>query len=233
MDRNRSRSTWPEAVRRLAMRQGVLALPRSILVVEMLLLFVGLPLLYAWRRPPMQVLVVLWLVMAGCLVSLLFDPTFERSRLWRWRGQGAELRRVTLRFAAVAIVAVAADALLAPGSFLAFPRQHPGAWATVVVLYPFLSALPQGIVYRAFFFHRYRSLFGTGWAMIGSSAAMFCLGHVVFRNGVAVALTAAGGLLFARTYRRSGSLLVSSLEHALYGILPFTLGLGRFLGAGS
>ncbi len=231
-NRGRSRSAWPEAVRRLAMRQGALALPRPVLVAELLLLFVGLPLLYVWRRPPMHILTVLWLVTAGCLVSLLLDPTFDRGRLWRWRGQGAELRRVGTRFVVVAVTAVAAHAAFGPGVFLAFPRQHAGTWGLLIALYPFVSVLPQAVVYRAFFFHRYRSLFGTGWVMVGASAAVFCLGHVVFRNEVAIALTAAGGLLFAHTYRRCGSLLVSSLEHALYGILIFTLGFGRFLGVG-
>ena len=35
-----------------------------------------------------------------------------------------------------------------------------------------------------------------------------------------------GGWLFARRYQRTRSLLTVSVEHALYGVLIFTIGLG-------
>ena len=41
-------------------------------------------------------------------------------------------------------------------------------------------------------------------------------------------LTLVGGLLFAYRYTKTGSLLTSCVEHALYGCFLFTVGLGRF-----
>jgi uncharacterized protein len=52
--------------------------------------------------------------------------------------------------------------------------------------------------------------------------------HIVFRNPVAVILTLAGGILFARRQLQTGSLVVSSFEHAIYGCFVFTIGLGQF-----
>jgi membrane protease YdiL (CAAX protease family) len=52
--------------------------------------------------------------------------------------------------------------------------------------------------------------------------------HIVFRNPLAMALTFAGGILFAWRYEKTGSLFVSSFEHALYGCFLFTIGLGRY-----
>ena len=49
---------------------------------------------------------------------------------------------------------------------------------------------------------------------------------VVFRNVLSVVLTLVGGWLFARRYQRTRSLLAVSVEHALYGVLAFTVGLG-------
>lgn len=69
--------------------------------------------------------------------------------------------------------------------------------------------------------------------MILASAAAFAFMHIVFRNPVAVVYTFAGGVLFARRYYRSGSLLVSSLEHALYGCWMFTVGLGPYFYQGA
>jgi membrane protease YdiL (CAAX protease family) len=64
--------------------------------------------------------------------------------------------------------------------------------------------------------------------MIVASAAAFAFLHIVFRNPLAPALTFAGGLLFAWRYAESGSLAVSSFEHALYGCWLFTVGLGGY-----
>ncbi|RMF71026.1 MAG: CPBP family intramembrane metalloprotease [Acidobacteria bacterium] len=217
----------------MAVRGGLLTLPRPVLVAELGLIFFGLPALYAWLRPPMHVLAVLWVVTGCCLVSLLFDPTFDRRRLGRWRVGAGELRRLAVRLVIVGLVLAGIVFAVAPDRLFDFPRARPALWALVMVFYPLLSVVPQGITYRAFFFHRYRSLFGDGPLMIAASAIAFCFGHVVFGNAVALVLTAAGGLMFARTYARTGSLPFSCLEHALYGCLAFTLGLGRYLYLGS
>src|SRR6516165_6773359 len=54
----------------------------------------------------------------------------------------------------------------APSAFLNLPRSNPLLWGLVMVLYPLLSVYPQGIIYRAFLFDRYRSLYGSGWGMV-------------------------------------------------------------------
>jgi hypothetical protein len=56
--------------------------------------------------------------------------------------------------------------------------------------------------------------------------------HVIFGNGLAMALTLVGGLFFGHTYLRTRSLLACTFEHGLYGCFVFTIGLGRFFYAG-
>ena len=46
-------------------------------------------------------------------------------------------------------------------------------------------------------------------------------------------MTAAGGWLFARDYARHRSLTLVCLEHAAYGCVIFTVGLGRFFYSGA
>jgi membrane protease YdiL (CAAX protease family) len=79
------------------------------------------------------------------------------------------------------------------------------------------------------FYARYASLFRTESRSWLAGAAVFSLAHLVFANGWALALTFVGGLFMNRMYRRTGSLLASNLEHAVYGQLVFTTGWGRFL----
>jgi membrane protease YdiL (CAAX protease family) len=61
---------------------------------------------------------------------------------------------------------------------------------------------------------------------------VFCYAHIFYLNPVAVLLTLVGGILFAHTYLKSGSLWVSSMEHALYGNFAFTIGLGYYIYSG-
>jgi uncharacterized protein len=67
--------------------------------------------------------------------------------------------------------------------------------------------------------------------MVLVSAATFAFIHIVYRNALAVALTAPARLLFAVRYWHTGSLIPSSFEHALYGCAVFTTGLGRWFSA--
>jgi membrane protease YdiL (CAAX protease family) len=92
--------------------------------------------------------------------------------------------------------------------------------------------MPQAITHRAFLFHRYRLLF-KGWPMVFASAVAFSYMHIVFNNPLALLLTFAGGILFAKTYEDTGSLAISSIEHALYGNFLFTIGLGKYLYLGA
>jgi membrane protease YdiL (CAAX protease family) len=96
-----------------------------------------------------------------------------------------------------------------------------------------VSVYPQEVIWRAFMFHRYRSLFRRRWAIIGASAIAFGHAHIVFHNWLAVGLCVIGGVLFARTFDRSRSTLAAWIDHALYGCLVFTIGIGRYFYSGS
>jgi hypothetical protein len=83
-------------------------------------------------------------------------------------------------------------------------------------------------LYRAFFARRYHSLFPRIEASLLASALVFAWLHLIFRNHYAVILTLVGGWFFAQTYARTHSLRLVCFEHALYGNLIFTIGLGNY-----
>lgn len=176
-----------------------------------------------------HVLLALWIVTAVCLGLLLADPAFPRRQLWNANGLGSVTRVVLGRFVPLALLLFALTWYFRPDLLFGFARRRPGLWALVMVLYPVFSVYPQGIVYRVFLFHRYRALLPGAWARIAASSLTFGYMHIVFGNWVAPALTAAGGVLFAWTYQRTGSALAAALEHALYGCYIITLGLGGFV----
>jgi hypothetical protein len=198
------------------------------LAIEFLLLFLVGPALFALARPRISPIPILWAGMAYCLVTMLRDPKFDRSRLWDASGLWLHAPAILSLFAVIAAIGVALVLRYAPSAFLNLPRSNPLLWGLVMVLYPLLSVYPQGIIYRAFLFDRYRVLFGGGWRIVLVSAATFAFVHIVFRNPLAIALTAPAGLLFAVRYWQTGSLAASCFEHALYGCAIFTIGLGRW-----
>jgi membrane protease YdiL (CAAX protease family) len=110
----------------------------------------------------------------------------------------------------------------------ALVRERPWLWLLIAVAYPVVSVVPQEVVFRAFFLHRYRGILGGEATGVVGSAVAFGAAHLVLHNWLAVVLTLGGGFLFARTYLRTRSLPATAWEHALYGVGLFTVGLGRF-----
>jgi hypothetical protein len=163
----------------------------------------------------------------ACLVLLLLDPTFPRERLLDAAAARRGLRRVLLRTAVVwAALLVLALATRGPAQAFVLPRARPGLWLGVVLVYPVVSAYPQEVMYRAFFFHRYGALFRRPVVLIAANAALFGWAHLLVHNALAVLLAAVGGVLLATTYARSRSTLLVAAEHALYGAFVFSAGVG-------
>jgi hypothetical protein len=201
-------------------------LKRHWLWIELAAVFGAAPGLLA-LGPRRWVLPAILLGGAISLVVLVRDPTFAGARLLdaaaARRGLGRVLARTALVWTALLLLALQ---LRGASNLFLLPRARPGVWLAVVIFYPLLSAYPQEIMFRAFFFHRYAPLFRRPGLTALASAALFGWAHVIVHNRLAMALATAGGLLFATTYQRSRSTLLVGVEHALYGLFLFSVGLG-------
>jgi membrane protease YdiL (CAAX protease family) len=207
-------------------------MPRSLLLLELFVLFVALPLAYRFAPFRIPALPVLWVVSIYAWWQLTIDLTFNRSLWWNADPLASHAVAILALFAVVALALWIGVHLFAPQLEWSLIRKSPVSWVLVMLLYPILSVYPQGILYRAFFLHRYASLFPAtpmgNWELLLASAATFGFMHIVFRNPLAVLLTFFGGILFAWRYQQTGSLLVAGLEHSLYGCWLFTVGLGQY-----
>lgn len=194
--------------------------------IEMVGIFLGVPLLLSGDFVPRPKSLALLAVCIACLFLLLRDKTFDRSQLGL--NGFRSWRTLYLRFVIIASCLALYVVLAEPGNVLTILRHNPALWALIMIAYPVFSVVPQEIVYRAFFFHRYSSLFAHKKVNIVVNAALFAFAHILFRNWVAVIGSFVAGLLWAMTYLGSRSLLVVSIEHALYGNFAFTLGIGYY-----
>lgn len=199
------------------------------LYAEMLLLMLGVPVLLYAVIPLHYMLPALWLSALYChLVYRVIVDAPDRIFWNRNAVTRANVLGILKRFVPAAILLTGLTLWFKPEMFLGFIRERPLWWAIVMVAYPVLSVVPQEIIFRSFFFARYRHIFRGHWAMIIASGVMFGAAHLIFQNHVAPLLCLVGGILFAHTYDKHRSLLLVSLEHALYGCFIFTLGLGRY-----
>jgi uncharacterized protein len=203
------------------------------LALEFSVVFIGIPLLIYFRVLPN--LPIPYLLVGGLvvLVVLRHDRTFDSRALFTWGHVRPFLGTLLVRDAVCLAVLGVAVRLFAPELLFSLLKRNPVLWAAIMLLYPLLSVYPQELIYRAFCFHRYQPLFGSGWVMVLASALAFGFVHIIFGNWLAVGLCVIGGLLFAMTYQCSGSLLLACLDHAIFGNFIFTIGLGRFFYHGS
>jgi membrane protease YdiL (CAAX protease family) len=170
----------------------------------------------------------LWLGPIVLYMLLRRGHAFLYRSEWNGNAVRPHIGAVLKRFAVLAPLLLLFTWLYAPGKLFAFPLERPHVWAMVMVLYPVLSVWPQEFIYRSYLFHRYRPLWEKPDRYLLASALAFAWAHLVFFNWIALSFTFAGGWMFAQTYRRSRSLALVCIEHALYGCLVFTLGLGWY-----
>ncbi len=197
------------------------------LATEAVGLFVGLPLLFYWDLIPLPKILVLVIVSGYCGYRLWEDPSFGRGFLSKT--QRTDIGRVILLRTIVVILAIVGLIwIVQPDSFFAFPTQRPFMWMVVMVLYPFLSVLPQEFIYRTYFFHKYDDLMSLKYSTVIASAAAFSFLHIIYDNWWAVGLSFVAGLFFGITYDRTKSLFWVTIEHAIYGSIVFTLGFGNY-----
>ncbi|MCF7499477.1 CPBP family glutamic-type intramembrane protease [Pseudoalteromonas sp. L1] len=202
---------------------------------EFTLIFVSLPLLGFLLRAHLAnwLIPALIILMAVCSMLLLSDPHFKRFRLTSLGEFSAVKRRLFSFFFLGALFSGMFYGIMNQENWFSMPRNSFYDWLMLLLLYPILSVMPQELIFRTYFFHRYKHIMPSKTVRIIVSASVFALAHIVYANILAVLLAFLGGLLFSYTYAQSRSTFVCVIEHSLWGLWMFTLGLGDVLDAGA
>lgn len=196
-------------------------------ILEMVALFIIGPMLLLKYQAVLSGMLLVILIggAVACFSFLIVDSDFDQRRLWSFRRlNGLPFQR----FLPIAIAIGLIIWIVAPERLFDLPTSQTKLWYILVILYPLISVYPQEVIFRAFFWHRYRSFLGRRSMMFITNAACFAWAHVLFGNWVAPLLCFFGGLLFVQTYKSSRSLLLVSLEHALWGLFVISIGLADY-----
>lgn len=198
--------------------------------VEFVLLFVVAPVGVAVLLPASSLFPVLFALVILSATLLRYTPSFALSGLWQ--GRVSWFRVIAFAGIAAGISAVLVTSLR-PEAWLMPGRAAPWLLVAILFLYPLLSALPQELIFRTLFFERYGPILPKGPAALVLNAALFSLAHLIYWNWIVAALTFAGGLAFAHSYRDRRSFPEAVALHAVAGDVLFAFGMGTWFFSGN
>ena len=205
--------------------------PHRWLMAEFGALYIGAPLAMALFLPPGQLFTALAIFSLAGMALLWFTGGFQwRSLVRGWR-----------RMPWLEVIGIAAATLGAGWLILSWSHPHalflmlqtrPDFLLVIVALYPILSALPQELIFRPLFFHRYGAILPAGKAAIALNAFVFSFAHLMYWSWIVALMTFVGGWIFGRAYLRHG-FPAAFVLHAVAGNILFAIGMGAYFYTGN
>ena len=195
-------------------------------VVEFLLFYIFIPFIAGEFLDGWYKIIPLLIIAVFFLGLLLKDGSFDRKNLYRL--DKSYLKKSVARVLIISILMVWFTWWIFPGLFFDYPLDNFKGYLITFFLYPIASVFPQELIYRVYFFHRYKQLVPEKYLLMLSNAIIFGLTHFIYGNWVAPIATFLISWIFIFNYYKTKSLLNVSLEHYFYGIIMFTIGFGYF-----
>ena len=191
--------------------------------LEFFFIFLALPSIIFFLNSTIFVFAALYLVFILALVVLYFDKTFlfvslKKKIDWKF------VAIFTVIFLCLSFIYIL---MIDKNLLFIFPKTNFKLWLLVVFIYPFLSVIPQELIYRVLFFQRYFPNINNFYFSMLINLIVFSYGHLVFNNVHAIIITAIVSPIFAFAYLKK-SFLTCVILHSLGGQIIFTLGLGRY-----
>lgn len=196
---------------------------------ELFIIFFLIPVSYALSYP-------IWIKMSLGVIGFLYvvfvlirveNNKFRVAPNLSWK---VFWKRTLIQFSIIAVITILYMWFMDRDNLFVVILNKPLFWLVILFVYSLLSVYPQELIYRTFFFQRYRGLFKSDVLFTLLNATVFSLAHLFFKNSLVMFLTFIGGILFALTFKKTKSTLLVSIEHAIYGCWLFTVGMGEMLG---
>lgn len=197
--------------------------------VEFLVLFILIPVSFAISYSPIIKMII---SIAGFFYVLFVLLKIKKNKIKLAKHINWKLfwKETSFKFLLIVILTILYMLFFDKENLFNVVLNKPKLWVFILFFYSVFSVYPQELIYRTFYFQRYKGLFKGKSLFIFVNAVVFSLGHIFFKNTLVIVLTFLGGLLFAYTFYKTKSTLLVSVEHAIYGCWLFTVGMGNILG---
>lgn len=198
-------------------------------LTEFFIIFIILPISFVLNYPWQFKLVI---GVLGFLYVIYILLNIEKNRFKIAPNLNWKLfwKETLLKLVLIATITTLFVWLTDSGQLFEVLSNKPKLWIIILFVYSIFSVYPQELIYRTLCFQRYEALFKSKSLFIFVNAVVFSLAHMFFKNTLVLFLTFLGGILFALTYNKTRSTLLVSIEHAIYGLWLFTVGMGSMLG---
>ena len=196
--------------------------------IEFLFIFITLPLLGYLNPEHISPIPVLIAVLSYVFILSLRHKKIRKKNIFTLHRHHHKLLNGIYNRILVSLI-IMMMAILFYDHYLIFKMifKDPLLWMILLFVYPVFSVIPQEIIFRSFFFARYKKIFQR-YTLVFMSAASFSFSHIIFENWIAIIFTFIGGLYFAVSYHETKSLLIVVVEHSIYGLFLYTIGFGEF-----
>ena len=208
--------------------------PRLWLVLEFCVLCLLIPTVIITFRLAPVMFFFLWGAALFCWFVIHYNDKEFWKNSWKFEAVNKENLKVIIpRWIAATLGMLVFLYFYNPDNIFILFREKPQFIPVFMFAYPILSAFPQELIFCGYFFERFKPLFKTQRGRIIASAIVFAYAHVLYINWVAPLLSLIAGFIFATTYNKTRSISLVTLEHALYGISLFLVGLGAYFYGGN
>ncbi len=198
------------------------------LVIELIILYIGVPLFIAYNPWKIPLMLILMTAGIGVYLLLRFDKKFDKKIFINWEAGKKQIKPMLILFLLSSIIMVVLIYLIDREKAFYLIKFRWWLLVIISIFYPIFSVIPQSLIYRALFFHRFDALFSNPYLKIILSALFFSFGHILYKNWLVLVLAFIAGLIFSWHYYKSRSLAWNVMEHSLYGVVLFGSGLGYF-----
>ena len=197
--------------------------------LELFIIFILIPISFAFNYAPILKLTI-GVLGFTYIIYILFKVEKIKLQIGKNINWVAFWKLTIIKLIIIAVITSLFVWFTDANSLFIVVLNKPKLWILILILYSLFSVYPQELLYRTFFFKRYKNLFKNENIFIVINALLFSLAHLFFKNMLVLMLTFIGGILFAITFKKTKSTLLVSIEHSIYGCWLFTVGMGSMLG---
>ncbi len=195
-------------------------------IAELLIFFILIPLISKWFITGYYIIIPLMGTAILFFALLWRDKSFDNKRFYRLSPY--PWLPALLRLLLVSGLMILFAYYFYPDLLFRYPVENTQNYLLTFLLYPFLSVIPQELVYRCYFFHRYQKLIPQKWLLATANALLFGFLHIIYNNWLAPIAAFLVSWVFIYNYLKTKSLVNVCIEHYCYGVALFTIGLGKF-----